>query len=301
MSESKKEKKEEKDLEQIETRGKLLNKITLIIALLLICGSCYGIGFATNFKLVKNTSNASSNKTNSTTKIEKSLADPTGTTECNYEGENLDYLDVTDPLVQETADKIDHALTKYCGVWEYFTDGTFTADEFDENLVFEMAMVDAYKSANKSFGEGTEISKNDFYSAVRRLFGKDFADKYDSYRDHRGCPNFNYDSSKQVFVQQPSACGGTCGPYHQKKIVKAIKSDSELIIYERVVFVNNADSKIRYYEAIKDGDEITNKLQLDQDGLFMNVDSNYNYGSLYKLTFTKEDGNYVFASSEYLG
>ena len=300
MSESKNKKKKEESLEEKEARGKVLNKITLIIAICLLCAACFGLGFGTNFKLVRNTTNATSNQKKSSGS-EKSLADPTGTTECSYEGSDVEFLDVTDSLVQETADKIDHALTKYCGVWEYFTDGTFTADEFDENLVFEMAMVDAYKSANKSFGEGTEISKNDFYSAVRRLFGKDFADKYDSYRDHRGCPNFNYDSSKQVFVQQPSACGGTCGPYHQKKIVKAIKSDSELIIYERVVFVNNADSKIRYYEAIKDGDEITDKLELDHDGIFVQTDSNYNLGSLYKLTFTYEDGNYVFSSSEYLG
>lgn len=303
MSESKKEKKNE-NLEEKEARSKVLNKIALIIAIVLLCAACFGIGFGTNFRIVNNTTNATSNKKNSKTNAvsnEKTLTDPTGTTECSYEGIDVEFLDVTDPLVQETADKIDHAFNSYCGVWDYFTDGIFTAKDFNDDLVFEIGMYEAYKGGNKQFKEGTEITKNDLYSALRRVFGMDFADKFDGYKDYNKCPGYKYDSSKEVFTQQPSACGGTCGPHHQKKIVKAVKSNDSLIIYERVVFINTAGSGIRYYEAIKQGDEITDKLELDNDGIFVQTDSNYNYGSLYKLTFTKEDGNYVFSSSEYLG
>ena len=304
MSENKKEKKNE-NLEEKEARGKVLNKIGLIIVIVLLCAACFGLGFGTNFRIVNNTTNATSNqkksKTNSVSN-EKTLTDPTGTTECSYEGSDVEFLDVTDPLVQETADKIDHAFNSYCGVWDYFTDGIFTAKDFNDDLVFEIGMYEAYKGGNKQLKEGTEITKNDLYSALRRVFGMDFADKFDGYKDYNKCPGYKYDSSKEVFTQQPSACGGTCGPHHQKKIVKAVLSDGALIIYERVVFINYTDDgKIRYYEAIKQGDEITDKLKLDNDGIFVQTDSNYNYGSLYKLTFTREDGNYVFASSEYLG
>jgi len=308
MGESKKklkEEKEEKEVEQLDSKGKLINKITLIAAIALLCAGCFGIGYAVNFNYVVNNTNATSNqkksKTNSVSN-EKTLTDPTGTTECSYEGSDVEFLDITDPLVQETADKIDHAFNSYCGVWDYFTDGIFTAKDFNDDLVFEIGMYEAYKGGNKQLKEGTEITKNDLYSALRRVFGMDFADKFDGYKDYNKCPGYKYDSSKEVFTQQPSACGGTCGPHHQKKIVKAVLSDGALIIYERVVFINYTDDgKIRYYEAIKDGDEITDKLKLDSDGIFVQTDSNYNYGSLYKLTFTREDGNYVFASSEYLG
>jgi len=298
MGESKKEKD---NLEEREARGKILNKIALIIVIVLLCAACFGIGFAVNFKIVNNTSNATSNQKNSKTNAvsnEKTLTDPTGTTECNYDGNNVDFLDVTDPLVQETSSKVENALSRYCGVWDEYTDGIFSANDFDKTLVFEMGMREAYKSANKQFKEGIEISKNDFYSALRRLFGKDFADKFDGYKDYNGCPSFKYDATKEVFTQQPSACGGTCGPHNVKKIVKAIKSDNSLIIYQRVVFLGE---NFKYFKDSKLTNEINSQLSLDNDGFIINTDSNYNKGSLYKLTFNYEDGNYVFATSEYLG
>ena len=192
MSESKKEKKNE-NLEEKEARGKVLNKIGLIIVIVLLCAACFGLGFGTNFRIVNNTTNATSNKKNSKTNSvsnEKTLTDPTGTTECSYEGSDVEFLDVTDPLVQETADKIDHAFNSYCGVWDYFTDGIFTAKDFNDDLVFDIGMYEAYKGGNKQLKEGTEITKNDLYSALRRVFGMDFADKFNGYKDYNKCPGY---------------------------------------------------------------------------------------------------------------
>ena len=100
-----------------------------------------------------------------------------------------------------------------------------------------------------------------------------------------------------------SACGGTCGPRDYVKIVKATKTDSKIELNIRVLFRGDEEFKNaggysypKYYKDSKKTIEVD--LTRDYENIPLETSENYQKGSLYKMIFTNEDGNYVFTSSE---
>jgi hypothetical protein len=295
-------KKENTNLEEREARGKILNKISLIIAIVLICAACFGMGYAVNFKYVVNNTNATSNQKKSKTSSVDSPVDKNGTTECVSEGFTVENLDVTDPVVQNTVKKISIGAGHYCGVWNMYSDkAIFNAKEdIDNSLAFDIVLANLFEEGYK-LEEGNELSKADFDAKLASIFGKDY--KFTKYEDLLVCPQFKWDESKQAWVQGVSACGGTCGPHSMKRVVKAHIAGDAMTVYVRVLFskYDSDANKARYYSDAKYTNELTDSLDGHieyGDKIINETDANFNKGALYKLVFAKENDNYVFNSSE---
>lgn len=208
--------------------------------------------------------------------------------------EKVENLEVTSKEVTDLFDSITHGVTEYCGVDNYFADKKVTTNDIDNGLASSIVLYNLYQSGVK-YGEGTTITKKQVEDSITKLFGKNY--KY-TYGNIRNCPSYTYDVEKEVFTAGPSGCGGTCGPHNMKKVVKATKSDSKIELYVRILFIGEYtnDQKIKYYSDYKKTKEAD--LEKDKDGIPYETDANYQKGSLYKMTFTKEDNNYVFTSSE---
>ncbi len=299
MSESKKEKK---SLEEREARGKIFNKIGLIILILLLCAVSFGFGFCSNLKIVNNTSNATSNQKKSSTSKDVEVVDKNGTTECESQGMTVENLDVTSPEVQNAIDKISYAINHYCGVWDaYSTKQIFNSNDFSNSLAFEMVISKFYSDGRK-LEEGSEITKSEFDSKLASLLGSNY--KFTEYKDQNVCPNYKWDETKQAWIQGVSGCGGTCGPHSMKRVVKAHKTDNSMTLYVRVIFVDYESDTYNYYGDAAKTKKLTDELEGYYDHSLKVVsesDANYNKGALYKLNFSKENDNYVFNSSELVG
>ena len=82
-----------------------------------------------------------------------------------------------------------------------------------------------------------------------------------------------------------------------KKVVRALKNDQTIELYVRVLFAGGVDTT-DYYKDYNKTQKVEG-LEMDSNNLFpIESDNNVAKGSLYKLTFENEDGNYVFVSSE---
>lgn len=208
-------------------------------------------------------------------------------------------LDVTSKEVTDLFSSITTGWNKYCGVNNYFTDKKVTTTDIDNDLASSIMLYNLIKSGVK-YDEGSTFTKKQVEDTIIKLFGKNY--KY-TYKTINSCPSFTYDASKEVYTAGPSGCGGTCGATVMKKVVKAIKTDSKMVLYVRVLFPGDKESVdennrpyMKYYKYNSD-----EELQLDRiPGNYLpeEKDTNYQKGSLYKMTFTKEDNNYVFTSSE---
>lgn len=208
--------------------------------------------------------------------------------------EKEEALDVTSKEVTDLIDSITRGNSEYCGVYNYFTDKKVTVNDIDNGLASSIMLYNLHQSGVK-FDEGSTFTKKQVEDIIVKLFGKNY--KY-TYGNIRNCPSFTYDEAKEIYTAGPSGCGGTCGPHNMRKVVKATKSDSKIELYVRMLFIGEYtnDQQIKYYsdyKKIKEAD-----LEKDNDGIPYETDANYQKGSLYKMTFTKEDNNYVFTSSE---
>lgn len=207
--------------------------------------------------------------------------------------ETEEYLEITDQLVLDTIDKIDSALGYYCGTEkEYMKNEKVTAKDITNELAYATVMTRLMTDTN------SPIPASQLDKAIDETFGKDYQFEHKTYMT---CPAYAYDAASGYYNFAEAECGGTCGPSNQKEIVKVRKTDKTLEIYERIVFANIEMSE---------GDKVAycKDVNLQQVvGYLSSTDIQYNKeevqkviskGSLYKLTFNLEDGNYVFASSE---
>jgi hypothetical protein len=294
-------KKENTNLEEREARGKILNKISLIIVIVLLCAACFGMGFATTFRIVNNTTNAKSNSKKSSSSV-TDVVDDKGTTECESNGVTVENLDVTDSLVLNAVDNISHAINSYCGVWDmYSTKQKYTKNDISNTLAFEMVMSNLFKAGHK-LDTGDVITKDEFDKVLHSILGSDYKFNYESYK---GCPHIDWDESKKQWTVGLSGCGGTCVYRNGSMTVKAIKTDDTLTIYQRVIFYKiGSDDSVRYYADAAKTKDITDSLSTYEEfgaRFFKDTAENFNKGALYKLNFTKENDNYVFDSSELIG
>lgn len=200
-------------------------------------------------------------------------------------------LDVTSKEVTDLFNSITSGWNKYCGVDNYFADKKVTVDDIDNDLASSIMLYNLIESGVKH-AEGSTFTKKQVEDIIVKLFGKKY--KY-TYKTINSCPSFTYDEAKELYTAGPSGCGGICGPHNMKKVVKATKTDSKIELYVRVLFVGSGEN-IKYYNDYKTTKEVS--VETNENGFALENDANYQKGSLYKMTFTKEDNNYVFTSSE---
>lgn len=213
--------------------------------------------------------------------------------------EKVENLDVTNKEVTTLFKSVTNANGHYCGVSELFKDKKVAANDIDNDLASDIALYNI-RMNGKELNEGVTFTKKEMNDTIAKLFGKDY--KY-THGDIKNCPSVKYDANTEIYKVQPSACGGTCGPKNYVKIVKATKTNSKIELSIRVLFVGDTDvtnaagnAYPRYYKDSNKTVEV--ELQRDYDNIPYETDENYQKGSLYKMIFTNEDGNYVFTSSE---
>ena len=278
--------KNELSIEEREEKSKIFNKIGLIILIVILCVCSFGFGYGSSASYI---AKASTNKNASTEK---------GTVKCGANDSSLEILSTTDDEVLNVIDRISHADTYYCGVWDMYSTGDFSVNDFSNKVAFHTTLNYLRSRDGLKFDENYELTKDTFDKALAEIYGKDY--KFTEYKDQPSCPAFTWNESKQAWIVGEHGCGGTCGPHNMKRVVKAYKTNNTMVLEVRVIFVDYHDT-ITYYKDVNHTLNITDKLNTYLefgDSHTNDSASNYNLGSLYELTFKLEDGNYVFSSSK---
>ncbi len=215
--------------------------------------------------------------------------------------EQLVDVDVNSTEIQDLFSNISHGLNSYCGINYYYQDKKIFAGDLSNDLVFDIILSQLYND-RKAQGElypfsqiGDGFTVNELDEKITSTFGKNYSF---THRTINSCPVFEYDSVNQKYVINSSpGCGGTCGAMNLKKVVRALKNDQTIELYVRVLFAGGVDTT-DYYKDYNKTQKVEG-LEMDSNNFFpIESDNNVAKGSLYKLTFENEDGNYVFVSSE---
>lgn len=215
--------------------------------------------------------------------------------------EQLVDVDVNSTEIQDLFSNISHGLNSYCGINYYYQDKKIFAGDLSNDLVFDIILSQLYND-RKAQGElypfsqiGDGFTVNELDEKITSTFGKNYSF---THRTINSCPVFEYDSVNQKYVINSSpGCGGTCGAMNLKKVVRALKNDQTIELYVRVLFADGVDTT-DYYKDYNKTQKVEG-LEMDSNNFFpIESDNNVAKGSLYKLTFENEDGNYVFVSSE---
>lgn len=215
--------------------------------------------------------------------------------------EKVESLDAYDDLVMGLVSKI----TKAIGVTDYediyFRDSIFKASDFSNENVFNLALSSMYDEirGDTNTGKGyKDFTAERLDKAIKSIVGSDYEFKHGTYIS---CPAWEYDANTKTYkAPESSGCGCTSGPHHTiAKTSKALKMGDKIEIYQRVIFVDSESGK--GYSDSKKTKEITDLLRLGEmleNAIDGSDDKNISKGTLYKLTFEEEDGEYVFVSSE---
>lgn len=214
--------------------------------------------------------------------------------------EKVESLDIYDDLVRGLVGKITRAMGVCSDFREvYLKDSVFTANDFSNEKAYLLACGSMFEEIRGDVNTGSgykDFSAERLDKAIKAIFGNDYKFEHKSYESF---PAWKYDVNSKTYKAQEATAGGcTSGPYSNIiKNSKALKIGDRIEIYQRVIFVNTSNGK--GYSDSKKTKEITN---LDRYGEFDAIseenDENISKGTLYKLTFKEEDGEYVFVSSE---
>lgn len=144
---------------------------------------------------------------------------------------------------------------------------------------------------NSFYFTGKEtITVQEYVAEIQKYFGS----KYHFYPElvsyeSTACPQYVYNEEQQVFTRQQRDCRIQCGPNTTAyKVVKANENNGKLTITIKVLFGSKEGTN--FYADYDKTKLITNNPN--------EVKSALSQGTEYIFTFEKEDGNYVFLSSE---
>lgn len=190
----------------------------------------------------------------------------------------------------------------YSGIDDiYFTAKKVEAKDIENNLAFATALTimqnNLIEKGNKNpytnIGDG--FTEAELQNQVALLFGEKYEMKN---QDYNGCPPFKYDSAnKKYSIESIPGCGFEQGPGNPKRIVKVLKTNDDIEIYVRILFLGSDTNTFKYYKDSTKTQLITG-IKADSEGLALETEENLVKGGLYKITFTKENSNYIFVSSE---
>ena len=243
--------------------------VTILIIILMLVFTCMGyfIGASTNEKKIINSDNAEN-------KMDNSKKENSNDSQCmNTVSQDIEGL--FNKIIKSTA------CNQYYG---YFTDKKVTVKDLSKEDKAMIVFRNLLDESNKD-----TYSKAEVEEMYRILFGKNVTIELD-FTDDRvpGCPIYNYDSAKEEFVHSNLGCGCTHGgTYTTGQVVKAIKNSSGIELTVSMVFADGHD----YYSDYA-------KTKVINSYNFALPNDAYQQGSMYKVVFTLEDGNYVLSYVE---
>ena len=180
--------------------------------------------------------------------------------------------------------------TNRCGVmtFDYYKDHKITVNDISNDTV-SYVVLRQLKNSGIEFNENVTFTKAQVRDIIIKTFGKNYTYEYKSI-DY--CPGITYDPSTELYKIGVPACGGACIQGDIKKMESYEAKGKKLEIMVRVLFSSKNPEDFKFFS------DYSKTKVADIDMSNLESDSNFAKGSLYKLTFTKEDGNYVFVSSE---
>lgn len=259
-------------MENSEVSTKKKGKVGVVLLVIVLMALCLGGGF-----YVGDIGLISLNKKETKCDSKK---------EKKEESDELKSVDVDEYMTMlfgklETADIC--GLTKY---ETFYKNEKVTVGALSKKEV-QLILVNQLSKRGFVFAENNSFTSEEAHDIIKNVFGKEYNYDDESIKDY--CPDITYDSQNKKYVVGKAACGGSCGPHTVDKILSAKKNSDTIELTVGVLF-GSKDHDGKLYSDY----ERTNVIS--QDGNY--ADSDFDKGSKYKVTFKKEDGNYVFVSSE---
>ena len=216
--------------------------------------------------------------------------------EKDVEEEQIEVLEVVSNDVTHLFNTLTTGVGEYCGIWNYFQEEKVTTSDIPNELATSIALNALYENGIAIDRKGTTFTKKQLNSQIKEIFGQDY--EYEN-EDIDICPTYTYDEENETYTTNEGKCKNTCTIPNKAKIVKAYKKGNDIEIYARVLFAEKNESFPAIY--YKDFNK-TSPLETEKSKVIdYNIDDEtYAKGSLYKLTFTNENGNYIFVSSEFV-
>ena len=246
--------------------------VTFLIIILMIAFT--GMGFFGGVYYYKNSLNKKSDE------VEKS--DKKDEDSSNIE-DKVEYLDVLSEEVVELLAKIvrSSGCKNYYG---FFTDKKIAPNDLKNEDRASIVFGNLKVNSKNSY---TKMEVEEMY---KKLFGNDVTISH-SLDDELfyQCPKYEYDSIKEIYSKTEIGCGCESGPGHytSAQISKAIKTNNGYELDVRVLFGDGGEC---YADYARTKELYSINDQIPQDG--------YKDGSLYKVVYTLEDGNYVLSYVE---
>lgn len=177
----------------------------------------------------------------------------------------------------------------YCGYYKLFTNKKMTFNDLNNEEKLKIISYSVYASSDVGVREWDDktYSKEVFEKIAKELFDSSIIHQTIS-----GCPSLEYDSSKEEYKVVYGDCVTTCDKDTARaKIVQSIEKEGILEFSVKVVF--GKDEK--YYADYARTKPLS--IDIDEYGNIKNYDD-LNKGSLYKIVFKVENGNYTFSYVE---
>lgn len=172
-------------------------------------------------------------------------------------------------------------------------------EEFENEYILTTAIKMYIDSQN---GENVEtIPRKDIEENIYKLFGKDIKFKHDTvYVMFGSYCMFRYDDTKKLYILV-GGCDGSINHLFYRKVVAAEETQKELIIYEKLIYVNYEwdDIALEYgyvtiYNNTNDKKIIKTYDHNPREPLGITIDDYLNDASTYKYIFEKDNNNYIF-------
>lgn len=246
--------------------------------------------------------------------------------------ESVKSLDISDEVVTSSMKKIipfafsgsDSGLV--CGVTSpyglYLKSDKVTAKDIPNGVALHWISVNDLKQNDDVNKPVASLTTKEVEDKIHTILDKDYSIEK---KDYDGCIAYKYNKEKDSFDIYHYGCGATCGgaqAFDLFKITKAEQTGDKLEVTYKVLFSEILDEKtkdktyLNYYTDYNRKNSVTIDKDLYEYGednsmyekpvsyYYLNNDGTNSldilskYGSVYKFTFEKQNGNYVFISSE---
>lgn len=244
----------------------------LIVFFCLILGIAIGIGGSYYYFEIYSKQN--SKKTTTTKKVE------------------TEEISVDSYLIKSLVDRMHYSLGTNSELLLYANEITKPSD-LEGNYLNNLIVMEAKREI---LGTEGELTKENLNIALTTLFGSDSNVEIPT-EDFGVCPLYKYNSKEEKFTEQDGECTFTTNLGIEKKLVKAVKSNEKIEIYEAVAFTDKDANKV--YKKVDSSLKLSEEVEDIESDKFI-IERDYEKVNQYKYTFTydEDNGNYIFDSIE---